>query len=115
MAVITSKRMGSMMLMVALILWLSVGVYSDFLCRAQCINSCGGNYMCMMQCVRSCNRPYYSESLTFAALEHCDAGCFMSTCLDNHPDTKKVGVDMKKVEACANSCTQGCKKTYSLQ
>ncbi|XP_030518212.1 uncharacterized protein LOC115731672 [Rhodamnia argentea] len=114
MEVTTSKRMGSMMLVAALILWTTIGANAaSRSCKLTCALLCADDplpFVCIPNCLKTCS----NGSLTSSALEHCDVGCFFSTCLDYHSDTKKVGVDMKKVRACVDSCSQGCQKTYPL-
>ncbi|XP_056159239.1 uncharacterized protein LOC130135038 [Syzygium oleosum] len=116
MVIIASKRMGSMMLVAALILWSSVGADADahilLSRRWKCIFHCWYRPD-PVGCFHSCY-DRVGGSLTFAASEHCDIGCFVSTCLAYHLDTKKVGLDVNKVGACADSCSQSCQKTYSL-
>ncbi|KAL3754432.1 hypothetical protein ACJRO7_001637 [Eucalyptus globulus] len=130
--VITSKRPGSMMFVAALILWSSISVHANsspigpnirfdirkgLICLALCAIS-PAKPICILNCLNGTigkSSAGGSGSLTYTALDHCGVGCFLSTCLDHHSDTKKAGVDEKKVTACADSCSQGCQKTYSLQ
>ncbi|KAL3732049.1 hypothetical protein ACJRO7_028832 [Eucalyptus globulus] len=119
MAITTSKRVGSVLLVAALILWSSMGADADvhtlsfwkrIKCSAKCFKSLHPN---LFACVFRCLNDKSKESL-MSASEHCDVGCFLSTCLNHHHDTKKVGVDVKKVRTCADSCSQSCRKTHSL-
>ncbi|KAL3748973.1 hypothetical protein ACJRO7_010116 [Eucalyptus globulus] len=115
MEVTASKRLGSMMFVVTLILWSSIGVDAAISteCKLKCTAFCvfdPDQTLCILNCLKSCPR----QSPAYVALEYCDMGCFLSTCLDYHPDTKKVEANAEKVGACADSCSQGCKKTSLL-
>ncbi|KAL3729879.1 hypothetical protein ACJRO7_026948 [Eucalyptus globulus] len=119
MVVIASNRMGSTILVVALILWSSIGVNANTDARILMSRK----WKCILQCFwitnpfgcyRSCRGRYLGESSTVMPLEHCNVGCVLSTCLGHHLESNKVGVDENKVGACADSCSQSCQKTYSL-
>ncbi|KAL3732050.1 hypothetical protein ACJRO7_028833 [Eucalyptus globulus] len=118
MAVTTSKRMGSVLLVAALIMWSSMGADADvhtlsFFKKLKCSLKCvvtPNPALCVVLCIKG---GLQNKSL-MSASENCDVGCFVSTCVDSHQDTKKVGVDVKKLRACADSCSQGCQKTNSL-
>ncbi|XP_056171661.1 uncharacterized protein LOC130139206 [Syzygium oleosum] len=115
MEVTASKRMGSTMLVTALRLWSSINVdVASASCKTTCALLCAGDplpFVCIPKCLKKCPK----VSLTSLASEHCDVGCFLSTCLNYHLDTKKARLDTKKVEACADSCSRGCQKTYPLR
>ncbi|KAL3732048.1 hypothetical protein ACJRO7_028831 [Eucalyptus globulus] len=115
MAVTTSKRVGSVLLVAALILWSSMGADADvrtlsFWKKIKCAVKCFKRpFLCVLRCLNG-----RSKKSLMSASEQCDVGCFLSTCLDYHHDTKKVGVYVKKVRTCADSCSQSCRKTHSL-
>ncbi|KAL3729876.1 hypothetical protein ACJRO7_026945 [Eucalyptus globulus] len=118
MVVIASNRMGSTILVVALILWSSFGANADanariLLSKWTCFKECFFEIN-PFGCYHSCRGRPQGESSKVMPLEHCNVGCVLSTCLGHHLETNKVGVDENKVGACADSCSQSCQKTYSL-
>ncbi|KAL3729878.1 hypothetical protein ACJRO7_026947 [Eucalyptus globulus] len=118
MVVIASNRMGSTILVMALILWSSIGANADanariLLSKWKCIKRCFFR-IDPFGCYHYCRGQPHGESSTVMPLEHCNVGCVLSTCLGHHLETNKVGVDENKAGACADSCSQSCQKTYSL-
>ncbi|XP_056159304.1 uncharacterized protein LOC130135074 isoform X1 [Syzygium oleosum] len=117
MVVIASKRMGLMMVVATLILCSSIGADADahiLLSRKwRCVMLCALTPP-IIPCVLKCLIYPPTQSLTSAASQHCDVGCFLSTCLDYHQDSEKVAMDVNKAGACADSCSRSCQKTYPL-
>jgi len=86
MEVTASKRLGSMMFVVTLILWSSIGVDAAISkeCKLKCDALCvldPDQTLCFLNCLKTCPR----QSSTYVASEYCDMGCFLSTCLGYHP------------------------------
>ncbi|KAL3733049.1 hypothetical protein ACJRO7_022553 [Eucalyptus globulus] len=70
-------------------------------CKVKCGLSCLGApdpEVCYEACLIDC------EASKVETLEgQCNLGCVLSKCFNSH-------LDSKKVKACVNSCTGGCKK-----
>ncbi|XP_056165284.1 uncharacterized protein LOC130137619 [Syzygium oleosum] len=77
--------------------------FKSDLCKVQCLAECSvipNKRACYLACYKNCIGA--SEAVTFES--QCNLDCMVSTCLELHPDAKKV-------DGCVNSCSENCKKS----
>ncbi|KAL3730872.1 hypothetical protein ACJRO7_027834 [Eucalyptus globulus] len=106
-----SKKMV-MIVVVGLIFSTSIVEITATDCDKLCKDYCAGSLtegICYLICMSGCvggDPPVPSE------LGYCKLGCVASTCIERLSDVKNVEADKEKAEACVDSCSENCQKSY---